>query len=146
MESKKSICICNTLQAASADLGTVKRRRNGKLRHVKIGMVWIQEKQEPGYLEYSKVFGLNNPADLMTTNLGESHSRTLQVSFGTYRRADRAEQRLTLDSGAFSLFFRKTYFPNLHSDLTDISGTSSQFPQQRLSLEVVGCISTFWDI
>ena len=69
---------------SSAALGTVKRRGNGKIRHVKIGMLWIQEKNENGDLTYDKVLGLNNPADLMTKYLGEAHSIRLQEAISTY--------------------------------------------------------------
>ena len=54
---------------SSAALGVVNRKGNGKLRHVRVGMLWIQEKQENGELIYSKVHGVENPADLMTKNL-----------------------------------------------------------------------------
>ena len=55
---------------SSAALGVAARRGNGKLRHVRVGMLWIQEKLEEGELEMAKVKGEENPADLMTKNLG----------------------------------------------------------------------------
>jgi len=54
---------------SSAALGIVSRKGNGKLRHIKVGMLWIQEKQENEELTYKKVHGVQNPADLMTKNL-----------------------------------------------------------------------------
>ena len=57
---------------SSAALGVVSRKGNGKLRHIKIGMLWIQEKQETEELSYKKVSGVENPADLMTKNLTQS--------------------------------------------------------------------------
>ena len=36
------------------------------MRHVKIGALWIQEKNETGEVQYTKVQGDSNPADLMT--------------------------------------------------------------------------------
>ena len=36
------------------------------MRHVKVGDLWIQEKQEQGELKYNKVLGTSNPADLLT--------------------------------------------------------------------------------
>jgi len=47
----------------------VKRRGCGKLRHVKIGMLWIQERSESGEVQYTKVRGTDNPGDLMTKNV-----------------------------------------------------------------------------
>ena len=57
---------------SSAALGVVNRKGNGKLRHVRVGMLWIQEKQENEELTYKKVPGTENPADLMTKNLAQS--------------------------------------------------------------------------
>ena len=54
---------------SSAALGVVKRRGNGKLRHIKVGMLWIQERSESGDLVFQKVPGHSNPADLMTKAL-----------------------------------------------------------------------------
>ena len=39
------------------------------MRHVKIGMLWIQEKRESGELEFEKIAGAINPGDLMTKYL-----------------------------------------------------------------------------
>ena len=35
-------------------------------------MCWIQEQNEKGSLDYSKVAGANNPGDLMTKHLAEA--------------------------------------------------------------------------
>ena len=56
---------------SSAALGMVKRKGNGKMRHIRIGQLWIQEKSESGEISYQKVAGENNPADLMTKYLTE---------------------------------------------------------------------------
>ena len=56
---------------SSAALGVVSRKGNGKLRHVRVGMLWIQEKQENEELTFKKVLGTENPADLMTKNLAQ---------------------------------------------------------------------------
>jgi len=51
---------------ASAALGVVRRKGNGKLRHIRVGLLWVQEKEENGELKYSKVCGEVSPADMMT--------------------------------------------------------------------------------
>ena len=56
---------------SSAALGVVKRKGNGKLRHVRVGKLWLQEKREREELEFRKVGGQMNPGDLMTKNLQE---------------------------------------------------------------------------
>ena len=51
---------------SSAALGVVGRKGCGKLRHVRVGNLWIQEKRESGELQFKKVKGSVNPADMMT--------------------------------------------------------------------------------
>ncbi len=60
---------CCVLVDSSAALGIVNRKGNGKMRHVKIGMLWIQEKRESGEVDFQKVAGSLNPGDLMTKHL-----------------------------------------------------------------------------
>ena len=57
---------------SSAALGVVKRKGNGKLRHVRVGMLWIQQKSEDGDITYTKVLGEKNPADLFTKHLSKA--------------------------------------------------------------------------
>ena len=54
---------------SEAAIGVVNQRGNGKLRHVRVGMLWIQERVEEGGLAISKVLGTENPADAMTKYL-----------------------------------------------------------------------------
>ena len=54
---------------SSAALGAVKRKGNGRLRHVRVGLLWVQQCQEQGELAYKKVLGTANPADLLTKHL-----------------------------------------------------------------------------
>ena len=66
---------------SSAAVGVAHRRGNGKLRHVKVGTLWIQERIEEGELALDKVLGEKNPADLMTKYLSahslEKHTRAV---------------------------------------------------------------------
>ena len=55
---------------ASAALGVVGRLGAGKLRHVHIGMLWVQERSADGSIAFRKVWGGENPGDLLTKNLG----------------------------------------------------------------------------
>ena len=57
---------------SSAALGIVGRRGCGKMRHIKIGMLWIQEKAEEGTLVYKKIDGPDNPSDMNTKGLAQS--------------------------------------------------------------------------
>ena len=81
---------------SSAAIGTAQRRGNGKLRHVRVGDLWIQEKVEEGELQMEKVWGEENPADAMTKNVaGEKLRKFVQYSSQQFR-GGRAEQSLQL--------------------------------------------------
>ena len=54
---------------SSAALAIAKRKGAGKLRHINISCLWIQERLEEKQLELRKVLGTNNPADMMTKHL-----------------------------------------------------------------------------
>ena len=56
---------------SSAAIWMIQRKGNGKMRHVRVGMYWIQEQHDSGQLGYHKVYGLESPADLMTKYLPE---------------------------------------------------------------------------
>ena len=56
---------------SAAALGVVRRKGCGKLRHVRVGELWVQEKQETGELGFKKVDGKENPADAGTKYLSE---------------------------------------------------------------------------
>ena len=72
---------------STAALGVVKRKGNGKMRHVRVGMLWIQQLEEAGDIRYVKVDGATNPADLMTKSMTaattEKHLSTLNQHFET---------------------------------------------------------------
>ena len=50
---------------STAALGVVGRRGCGRMRHVRVGNLWLQEMREEGELKFEKVLGNKNPADLM---------------------------------------------------------------------------------
>ena len=83
------------LADSTAALGIAKRRGAGKLRHVKIGMLWLQELKDENAIEFEKVDGVNNPADLMTklnhAHLLEEHCRRLGLTHEE-GRASKASQ------------------------------------------------------
>ena len=75
---------------ASATLGIVQRQGLGKLRHIGVQYLWLQERVRDGSMVVKKVAGTSNPADLMTKHLAaqdvEKHVEFL--SFERYQ--DRA--------------------------------------------------------
>ena len=56
---------------ASAALGILQRRGVGKLRHLDVGLLWLQEHEAKGAVKLGKVKGEQNPADLGTKHLTE---------------------------------------------------------------------------
>ena len=54
---------------SSAAIGVAHRKGNGKLRHVRVGLLWIQERVEEGDIDVKKIDGEQNPADLLTQNV-----------------------------------------------------------------------------
>ena len=76
---------------SEAAIGVVSRRGNGRLRHVRVGMLWIQERVEDGIISVRKVLGTENPADAMTKYLPASKmNQYMEVMSQVYKggRAD----------------------------------------------------------
>ena len=51
---------------AAAALSILERQGVGRVRHLNIGVLWLQEQQLRRVVELTKVLGTSNPADLMT--------------------------------------------------------------------------------
>ena len=83
---------------STAALGVVNRKGSGKLRHVRVGMLWVQGKREDGTLEYTKVGGEDNPGDLMTKHLGSDVLRRHIARLNLEMRGGRANDGLQLSS------------------------------------------------
>ena len=81
---------------SSAALGVTKRKGNGKLRHIRVGLLWIQQKNEDGTLAYRKVLGEINPGDLMTKHLGRRVVERLIEIMCVKFEAGRAKKSLQL--------------------------------------------------
>ena len=84
---------------SSAALGVVRRKGNGKLRHVKVGKMWIQEKEETGELMFGKVKGEVNPSDLMTKGLCIKVMERHMTCIGQGIRGGRADAGLKIGQG-----------------------------------------------
>ena len=83
---------------SSAALGVVARKGAGKLRHVRVGQLWVQEKSENGELTYKKVNGTENPADLMTKSLTGYDINRYMFMAGQEHREGRADMGLKVSS------------------------------------------------
>lgn len=89
----RSVCGC------LCRLGITERRGSGKLRHIHIGLLWIQEKRANEEIKFHKIDGHINPADLMTKNMAGStmdgHTNTIGVRF----MSGRADVGLSISRG-----------------------------------------------
>ena len=74
---------------SSAALGIAGRTGVGKIRHLDTSLLWVQQKKERGDIEYHKVLGSDNPADLWTKNvdakLRDKHLAHLNLEYRTGR-------------------------------------------------------------
>ena len=68
---------------SSAALGIAQRAGYGKVRHIRIQSLWVQEVRSTGRLMYKKVLGTLNPSDVLTkhvpADLLTAHLKTLGV-------------------------------------------------------------------
>ena len=83
---------------SSAAIGIAQRSGKGKLRHLRVQALWVQEVRCTKRLRYKKVLGSRNPADLLTKHvpreLLDAHVTTLGVEY----KGGRAESAPTLDN------------------------------------------------
>ena len=86
------------LADSSAALGISNRSGIGKVRHLRIQALWVQEVRSTGRLGYKKVLGTLNPSDILTkhvpSELLDAHLKTL----GMEVRGGRADAAPTLDA------------------------------------------------
>ena len=86
-----------TLYADStAALGIAKRKGAGKLRHININTLWIQEAQDKEGVTFRKVLGTENPADLMTKYLTRDVMNAHMHRMSQEVREGRAEKGLAM--------------------------------------------------
>ena len=84
---------------SSAALAVAKRKGAGKLRHINVSSLWIQERQDREDLELRKVLGTQNPADLMTKYLTRESTDKCMGYMSQERLAGRAEAGLQVQGG-----------------------------------------------
>ena len=91
-------CEIGVFVDSSAALAVVSRKGNGKLRHVRIGHLWVQELLDSEEVFFRKVRGDLNPADLMTKHLPAGRAGPLFASLAQGYRQGHAKARLALKS------------------------------------------------
>ncbi len=77
------------LADSTAALAIADRKGSGKLRHINIRLLWIQERKNKEELTSEKVLGTENPADLLTKPLPrleiDGHLKRIGLSRATGR-------------------------------------------------------------
>ena len=81
---------------SSAALSVAQRKGTGKMRHVRIGQLWIQEAAENEELTFRKVKGEESPADLGTKHLTRKKIDELISKIYLHEAEGRADQSLNI--------------------------------------------------
>ena len=82
---------------ASAAIGILDRRGVGRVRHLDVGMLWMQEQRLRRVLDLQKVLGTANPADLMTKHLGQDAMNRYCETIGLKFLGGRADKAVELN-------------------------------------------------
>jgi len=90
---------------SSAALGISNRAGVGKVRHLRIQALWVQEVRSTGRLSYKKVLGTKNPSDVLTKHVPGDLLNAHLESLGMEVRGGRAEVAPTLDSVTEEIHF-----------------------------------------
>ena len=83
---------------ASAALGIVERRGVGRVRHLDVGMLWLQEQQLKQIVATRKILGTDNPADMMTKALTRRSINNHSAELGFEFRDGRAHSTAQMHS------------------------------------------------
>ena len=67
---------------SSAALGIAQRSGNGKVRHLRVQALWVQEVRCTRRLAYKKVLGTRNPSDILTKHVAKELLDTHLVTIG----------------------------------------------------------------
>ena len=81
---------------ASAAIGMAQRKGSGKVRHIDVGMLWIQQHCKNGTVEVKKVAGKSNPADIFTKGVPAEIMWGHMKAMGFENREGRAEAAVEL--------------------------------------------------
>ena len=84
---------------ASAARSIAKRQGAGKMRHINVKSLWLQEKALQKDLEYVKVKGEENPADGLTKHVRQELAARYSSAVNMRLGGDRAKSSLQLAGG-----------------------------------------------
>ena len=87
---------------ATAALGILQRQGVGRVRHLDVGVLWLEEQQLRRLVDLTKVSGTQNPADLMTKNLAKEHIDQYSEMLGFHFESGRSDATAKLHALAWS--------------------------------------------
>ena len=85
---------------SSAELAIAKRKGAGKLRHINVSALWIQDIQDREGAQYLKVPGTESPADMMTTYLVREKMDACMQAIGQEIRLGKARSGLDIQGAS----------------------------------------------
>ena len=95
MVSLRSSQVSHLFADASAALSIAKRQGAGKMSHINVKSLWLQEKAVQQMLSYNKIKGEDNPSDGLSKRVKELIDKYLEIE-GLEVRQDRADASLKL--------------------------------------------------
>ena len=84
-----SVAICIKSDATAA-IGIVKRQGLGRVRHLSVADLWVQQRTREGHLQLEKYPGKLNPADLMTKGVDRETQDRHLTALGLQTTAGRS--------------------------------------------------------
>ena len=82
---------------SNAAIGIAQRSGKGKVRHLRVQALWVQEVRCSGRLTYKKVLGSRNPADILTKHVPKDLLNIHLVTLGLEIRGGRADTAPSID-------------------------------------------------
>ena len=125
---------------SSAALAIANRKGAGKLRHINVSSLWIQEKKDLHDLEIRKVIGTENPADLMTKYLTRSVMDTHLDFLSQRRESGRARSGLNIQGAST----REVKNESPSTTPTDQTQTPSELTSAATGEVISTCVGDDW--
>ena len=92
MEEFQIECDLTVKSDAIAAIGIVKRQGLGRVRHLAVADLWVQQRAKAGEVNYCKLDGAKNTSDIMTKavdgELIKRHMQTLRLQYREGRHKD----------------------------------------------------------
>ena len=85
-EFRRRGVVVDVLADAKAALGIIEREGVGRVRHIDVGILWLQQRWLQEQVTFHKVAGAENTSDMMTKGLGRKKAdQFIRDMSGEYR-------------------------------------------------------------